>query len=382
MKNPVMKAIIVPFYNEKENLGKLIQSLSCQRRSSFRPVFVNSRSTDGSVELLESLEEVRSGSWILLDESRRGQLYALYRGLKFCVENKYEYVGIIDADSYVKSRSFLSSAEKTIDDISGSLDKSKFGYIFGPVKYDMSLLCDDFSNLTKAVDAYETILLGDIYRNIGWFACGSYCFFESSQLLDVYRKMKTLKIRNDSDFDIPENDLRISMELLRRGRKIYYSKIPVFTSPERLVSDPYGWAKDYYNYRYKSSLSTAKSKDISGDDIRRVLLGRAQKIVTRNLVPLMIVDRTDGFIERASKFFSVDLSVIARYRNYYTDDELIWSIAERESMICKLCKDSFCRYMINFLYKRMNGCLSRDQKKIFDVSGFFGRNIEKNTFGI
>ena len=94
-----MKAlIIIPTYNEKENVGKMIDAV-LNLESQFHVLFVDDNSPDGTADIIQaSMPEAKSRVHL---EQRTGKLglgTAYIHGFKWAIKNNYDYVFEMDCD--------------------------------------------------------------------------------------------------------------------------------------------------------------------------------------------------------------------------------------------------------------------------------------------
>ncbi|MCD8535509.1 MAG: polyprenol monophosphomannose synthase [Verrucomicrobia bacterium] len=106
-------AVIIPTYNEKENLPKLVdilESLPC-------PVdllIVDDNSPDGTGQIAENLRESRPWVHVLHRESKSGLGSAYIAGFRWALERKFPYIMEMDGDLSHDPRdipSFIQAAQ-------------------------------------------------------------------------------------------------------------------------------------------------------------------------------------------------------------------------------------------------------------------------------
>lgn len=93
-----MLSIIIPFFNEEENLPLLYQELVSvldKSKSEYEIVFVDDGSTDKSSSLLRHVVKNNPSVKLIQSFTRRGKGYALQRGVQ---ESRGEVVAFMDAD--------------------------------------------------------------------------------------------------------------------------------------------------------------------------------------------------------------------------------------------------------------------------------------------
>jgi dolichol-phosphate mannosyltransferase len=90
--------IIIPTYNEKENIGKMIHSVMALPKE-FDLLIVDDNSKDGTAEIIIALQKTFPTRLHL--EQRAGKLglgTAYIHGFKWALQKKYEYIFEMDAD--------------------------------------------------------------------------------------------------------------------------------------------------------------------------------------------------------------------------------------------------------------------------------------------
>ncbi|MBW6483108.1 MAG: polyprenol monophosphomannose synthase [Vicingaceae bacterium] len=90
--------VIIPTYNEKENLEKMIRKVFSLKKE-FHLLIVDDNSPDGSAQIVKDLQKEFSGQLHL--EERKGKLglgTAYIHGFKWALKNNYEYIFEMDCD--------------------------------------------------------------------------------------------------------------------------------------------------------------------------------------------------------------------------------------------------------------------------------------------
>ena len=91
-------SVVIPVFNTKEYLPKLIDSLKNQSYGNIELVFVDDGSTDGSGELLKQQFKDYKNVKILENKCNKGTFLARYKGFLNCTG---DYVCCIDSDDFV-----------------------------------------------------------------------------------------------------------------------------------------------------------------------------------------------------------------------------------------------------------------------------------------
>jgi dolichol-phosphate mannosyltransferase len=91
-----MFSIVIPIYNESQNLKKLVTEIyiSLKDYKKFELIIVNDASTDGTIEMIKELQ--KSFNFVLLNNpNNRGQSYSITKGIK---ESNFNVIVTIDGD--------------------------------------------------------------------------------------------------------------------------------------------------------------------------------------------------------------------------------------------------------------------------------------------
>ena len=115
--------VIIPTYNESENILKLIPEILkfSDRENSFDILVIDDNSPDGTARLVEELQN--HSVHILKREKKLGLGTAYVKGFKYAIENNYNYVFEMDADfshdpKYIPD--FISKISEGYDLVVGS----------------------------------------------------------------------------------------------------------------------------------------------------------------------------------------------------------------------------------------------------------------------
>jgi dolichol-phosphate mannosyltransferase len=106
--------VIIPTYNELDNLSKLLPDL-LNRYESINILVVDDNSPDGSAEFVEGLSKTDKRVNLLKREKKMGLGTAYIAGFKYALEHGYDYVIQMDAD-YSHDPKEISNFLKEIKD--------------------------------------------------------------------------------------------------------------------------------------------------------------------------------------------------------------------------------------------------------------------------
>ena len=92
------KLIIIPTYNEKENIENIILKIF-DLEESFNILIIDDGSPDGTAKIVKELQKKYSKSLFLKERSGKLGLGTAYiHGFKWALENNYQYIFEMDAD--------------------------------------------------------------------------------------------------------------------------------------------------------------------------------------------------------------------------------------------------------------------------------------------
>ncbi len=90
--------VIIPTYNEKENIQKIIQAV-IDLEGSFHILVVDDNSPDGTGQLVKEMQDIHAGRIFLLErEGKSGLGTAYIAGFRWGLQNHYNYFIEMDAD--------------------------------------------------------------------------------------------------------------------------------------------------------------------------------------------------------------------------------------------------------------------------------------------
>ncbi|WP_282030403.1 polyprenol monophosphomannose synthase [Winogradskyella eximia] len=90
--------VIIPTYNEIENIESIIRTVFSQPKS-FHVLVVDDNSPDHTAETVKTLQQEFKGQLFLLERTKKSGLGTAYiAGFEWALENSYEYVFEMDAD--------------------------------------------------------------------------------------------------------------------------------------------------------------------------------------------------------------------------------------------------------------------------------------------
>lgn len=89
--------VIIPTYNEKENVRSIIDAVLCEN-DTFEVLIVDDNSPDGTAEIVENIIRSNSKVHILKRAGKLGLGTAYIAGFKFALERDYQYIFEMDAD--------------------------------------------------------------------------------------------------------------------------------------------------------------------------------------------------------------------------------------------------------------------------------------------
>jgi len=90
--------IMIPTYNEKENIANLINEILKLNIKDLHIVVVDDYSPDGTWKIIEQISKNKKNVHLLLRKTKRGRGYAGKDGFIYCLKNKADIIIEMDAD--------------------------------------------------------------------------------------------------------------------------------------------------------------------------------------------------------------------------------------------------------------------------------------------
>lgn len=92
------KVVIIPTYNEKENIHKIIDAVFAQE-GNYHILIIDDGSPDGTASIVKQIQKEKSENLHLIERSGKLGLGTAYiTGFKWALEHGYEYIFEMDAD--------------------------------------------------------------------------------------------------------------------------------------------------------------------------------------------------------------------------------------------------------------------------------------------
>ena len=90
--------VIIPTYNEKENIEAIIKAVFSQKKA-FHILIVDDNSPDGTANIVKKLQQQYSDSLFIEQRKEKNGLGTAYiHGFKWAIKNGYDYIIEMDAD--------------------------------------------------------------------------------------------------------------------------------------------------------------------------------------------------------------------------------------------------------------------------------------------
>jgi dolichol-phosphate mannosyltransferase len=130
--------VIIPTYNEKENIEPIIRAVFSQKKV-FHILIVDDNSPDGTATIVTKLQkEFSNGLLLEVREEKNGLGTAYIHGFKWALQNGYEYIIEMDADFSHNpkdlNRLYDACANKTADVAIGSRYSQGVNVVNWPMK--------------------------------------------------------------------------------------------------------------------------------------------------------------------------------------------------------------------------------------------------------
>jgi len=98
MRNSEKSLVIIPTYNEKENVEKMIRKVFSMK-TPFHLLFIDDHSPDGTADIIKNLQSEYDGRLHLVERGGKMGLGTAYiAGFKWAIENQYDYIFEMDCD--------------------------------------------------------------------------------------------------------------------------------------------------------------------------------------------------------------------------------------------------------------------------------------------
>jgi dolichol-phosphate mannosyltransferase len=92
------QVVIIPTYNEKENIEKIIRAIK-EQEVDFHILVIDDGSSDGTAAIVKSLRSEFPDSLFIIERAGKQGLGTAYiTGFKWAIEHKYDYIFEMDAD--------------------------------------------------------------------------------------------------------------------------------------------------------------------------------------------------------------------------------------------------------------------------------------------
>lgn len=156
------KAVIIPTYNEKENIEKIIRAVFALEKC-FHILVIDDGSPDGTASIVKNLMATEFGDRLFIIE-RSGKLglgTAYIAGFKWSIEKKYDYIFEMDADfSHAPSdlpRLYAACADEGYDVAIGSRYISGVNVVNWPIgRVLMSYFASMYVRLVTGFKVHDT----------------------------------------------------------------------------------------------------------------------------------------------------------------------------------------------------------------------------------
>ena len=92
------KAVIIPTYNEKENIEKIIRAVFALE-GGYHILVIEDGSPDGTAAIVKTLQKEFSERLFMIErKGKQGLGTAYITGFRWCIEHEYDYIFEMDAD--------------------------------------------------------------------------------------------------------------------------------------------------------------------------------------------------------------------------------------------------------------------------------------------
>ncbi len=209
--------VLIPFYNERDFLPRLIESLLQQTKAPAKLVLIDNDSTDDSVEVAKKTLENSTVPYEILHELRKGKANALEQG---CTHIETEFTLCTDADTWFPPHS-LELAEKLFNENPDYCSYLAFGLNEEWSKEEQGNFIDKCFALSKHFsDRCFSGGYGHFFRSDPFLKCGGF---------------------STSIWPFTLMDHEIIHRMLRYGKRGYHKDLWCYTSFRRLNRKSVRW---------------------------------------------------------------------------------------------------------------------------------------------
>ncbi|HRT33783.1 MAG TPA: polyprenol monophosphomannose synthase [Bacteroidales bacterium] len=154
------KVVIIPTYNEKENISKIINTIF-NLKEKFHILIVDDGSPDNTAEIVKGLQMAYPEELHLIErEGKLGLGTAYITGFKWAIERKYDYIFEMDADFSHNPEDLpklYHEAESGADLVIGSRYCNGISVINWPIgRVIMSYCASVFVRKVLGINVYDT----------------------------------------------------------------------------------------------------------------------------------------------------------------------------------------------------------------------------------
>lgn len=161
------RLVIIPTYNEKENIENIIQAV-LMLPIDFHILVIDDNSPDGTASIVKRMQVQYSEQLFLLERSGKLGLGTAYiTGFKWAVEHKYEYIFEMDADFSHNPQDLLSLYDACANEGADVAIGSRYVTGVNVVNWPMSRVL-----MSYFASKYVRFVLGiDIHDTTAGFVC-------------------------------------------------------------------------------------------------------------------------------------------------------------------------------------------------------------------
>ncbi len=170
--------VIIPTYNEKENIEKIIRATFSQKKS-FDILVVDDSSPDGTADIVRRIqEEFPKSLYLEVRKEKNGLGRAYIHGFKWALARSYEYIIEMDADFSHNPKDLVRLYEKCVRDGADASIGSRYSRGVNVVNWPMRRVL-----LSYFASKYVQFVTGIPYHDTtAGFVCWSRKVLETIQL--------------------------------------------------------------------------------------------------------------------------------------------------------------------------------------------------------
>ncbi|ASQ89753.1 dolichyl-phosphate beta-D-mannosyltransferase [Prosthecochloris sp. GSB1] len=172
--------VVVPTYNEAENIGKLLEEIFARYTAHLDVLVIDDKSPDGTATLVRRAQEKNARLFLIERPGKMGLGTAYIEGFRFAIRNRYDLVVEMDAD-YSHDPAVLAAMMEMAKEADLVIGSRYMGNTVNVVNWPLGRLV-----LSKAASIYTRMITGmPVSDPTGGYKCFRVCSLASLDLEKV-----------------------------------------------------------------------------------------------------------------------------------------------------------------------------------------------------